>query len=1135
MSLSSNELASLVQQNPEPSEFEKEYEKIVDKYYKAIKKNKENEKKISALNGELTFYRSQELKNDGEKPHQESAFRFNSEFPIQESELWDQLSCRQSEPSCDGLNDLFKALSNLVDDFVEKLQIEINANPLIPLSPCFHVIRKSMASIFESTYSDLSLELILHMTNFRFPSQNLASPLYYLSVRFLSSIYEPILKKIVEDISNSENEDMDILFTSKLSLSEASALLGKLSVITKSILGYIRGDPFYEEYTFYVEQTINLSLRFVVRMAVLWPYVKNVLSKLNNSSIVQDYLTDTFLIDYVIESFRTPRKMFNNSYSSIIQHSIYELVTKLKSVKLNSSENALQISKKAKQRDTSTEAAGAIGLEPATSSSFLDSTIIQKTEFLLTKCVRINTNKMRLLPIDISKLPVFIVIEMLMNTFLSCTQQDLIFSNIITEDSLREKLFQLSEATKPSKPVSENLQSEDLSAQVNDQLEQQSPEQIKVSILSSLSDNIVQCTQSQLRCLSECPKEYLFWMQIVTRLSTVVDSIAKKDAGEDASFGKVFGYISESLLKFLSFPGSLNSERVTLALLWLHHEWYYKRFTRCDKRLEKIFNFIISSFCDEVKCSLVADNSYTNLEDQFENSTLESQVIKDTVALLLESRDANLLNLSYFLALSPIATANILQSNLYSVLSSAITSHHETSPQFDGTFQLGAEELSLRRLCYVLGVTCKLCKLRPKVRSFLVPVLLQFLTHRHKGYRHFSIHIILEKLMPSLEDKNEFFLLLLKDFALNQLRELSLDSTIMEKYYGHAPGEEVKKEQDSSARQCARSAIEAKSDLFFALCMRYPSFLCYFYDNWRVYFAEDVIEEGGVEGKAERDGEGQGEDAGIQVDQVEGDASTHRRKMSPLRQTILNIYNSQNRIELVNNVLRVYPIDHGNHGGNQDSPTWNYVHGAVAWGLRKGPGFGISTSFDCGRRKIAEKGIYGCRERTGGNSEHPNAQEHPSCNPQPTFGRIRHTDGIANYIAQPLLNHRHQAYCIGTCLFELKESFKQEVVLSSLQSLIDSITLPPSTVLDMVANFAVSFMKMIPVSLQIVIQLPKEQLAAAIAMEPELGSALKEFFKQQPSSFRNRFLWVIDLLSSSSCKSSSRSSSSKNTSKSKAH
>lgn len=39
---------------------------------------------------------------------------------------------------------------------------------------------------------------------------------------------------------------------------------------------------------------------------------------------------------------------------------------------------------------------------------------------------------------------------------------------------------------------------------------------------------------------------------------------------------------------------------------------------------------------------------------------------------------------------------------------------------------------------------------------------------------------------------------------------------------------------------------------------------------------------------------------------------------------------------------------------------------------------------------------------------------------------------------------------IRTCLFELKESFKQEVVLSSLQSLIDSITLPPSTVLDMV-------------------------------------------------------------------------------------
>lgn len=64
---------------------------------------------------------------------------------------------------------------------------------------------------------------------------------------------------------------------------------------------------------------------------------------------------------------------------------------------------------------------------------------------------------------------------------------------------------------------------------------------------------------------------------------------------------------------------------------------------------------------------------------------------------------------------------------------------------------------------------------------------------------------------------------------------------------------------------------------------------------------------------------------------------------------------------------------------------------------------------------------------------------------------------------------------------------------------------------------------MIPVSLQIVIQLPKEQLSFLIEKEPELGLALKEFFKQQPPSFRNRFLWAIDLLSSATPRSASKS------------
>ena len=118
---------------------------------------------------------------------------------------------------------------------------------------------------------------------------------------------------------------------------------------------------------------------------------------------------------------------FNNSYTSIVQHSIYELMTKLKSVKLGGSDGASQISKKPKQRDISLEGMDSQGHEPPT-SSLVDSTMIQKTEVLLNKCVRINMNKMRLLPIDISKIPAFIIVEMLMNTFLSCTQQDLVDS-----------------------------------------------------------------------------------------------------------------------------------------------------------------------------------------------------------------------------------------------------------------------------------------------------------------------------------------------------------------------------------------------------------------------------------------------------------------------------------------------------------------------------------------------------------------------------------------------------------------------------------------------------------------------------------------------------------------------------------
>ena len=424
--------------------------------------------------------------------------------------------------------------------------------------------------------------------------------------------------------------------------------------------------------------------------------------------------------------------------------------------------------------------------------------------------------------------------------------------------------------------------------------EQQSPEQTKRSLLSALSDGIVQHTQSQLKSLSESLKDYLFWMQIVARLSTIIDSIPNGEESDDTSFGKMFGCISESILKFLSSSGSLNHERIMLALLWLHHEWYYRQFTRSNKRLESIFTYIISSFCDEVKCSLLADdNTYATSDDHLEHSILESQNIKDTVGVLLESRDANVLNLSYFLALSPIATATILQTSLYSILSSTPMGQDDPS-HLDELFLLGREELSLRRLCYVLGVTCKLCKLRPKVRSFLMPVLLQFLIHKHRGYRHFSIHIILEKLLPSQDDGNEFFLMLLKDFSLNQLREVSLDSAVTEQYYGYGPDKRVKREANSfPLASSARSVIEAKSDIFFALCMRYPSLLTYFYDNWRIYFAEDAMED----------------DMEPKMDvQTGSDHPIHRKKVSSsLRQTILNIYNnSQNRMELVNDVLRVY-------------------------------------------------------------------------------------------------------------------------------------------------------------------------------------------------------------------------------------
>ena len=67
-----------------------------------------------------------------------------------DSRLWEELASHSSDSSCEDLEDLFKSLANHVNTFLEKLQIEINSNPLIPLSPCFRTIRISITSIFES-------------------------------------------------------------------------------------------------------------------------------------------------------------------------------------------------------------------------------------------------------------------------------------------------------------------------------------------------------------------------------------------------------------------------------------------------------------------------------------------------------------------------------------------------------------------------------------------------------------------------------------------------------------------------------------------------------------------------------------------------------------------------------------------------------------------------------------------------------------------------------------------------------------------------------------------------------------------------------------------------------------------------
>ena len=62
-------------------EFVKEYEKMVDQYYRAVKKNKENERRISALNGELAFYRSQDVEDENKSITKQYEFKFSSEFP----------------------------------------------------------------------------------------------------------------------------------------------------------------------------------------------------------------------------------------------------------------------------------------------------------------------------------------------------------------------------------------------------------------------------------------------------------------------------------------------------------------------------------------------------------------------------------------------------------------------------------------------------------------------------------------------------------------------------------------------------------------------------------------------------------------------------------------------------------------------------------------------------------------------------------------------------------------------------------------------------------------------------------------------------------------------------------------------
>lgn len=422
----------------------------------------------------------------------------------------------------------------------------------------------------------------------------------------------------------------------------------------------------------------------------------------------------------------------------------------------------------------------------------------------------------------------------------------------------------------------------------------------KRSILADLADNIVHYTQSQLKPIYEDPNQYLFWMQIVIRLSSLIDIAPNYE--NEATTGKVVGYISESLLKFLSTPGSLNSERATLALLWLHHEWYKTKtipeYSPDDTRVENIYSFIVSSFCDEVKCSLLSDNfENVQLENEtFENTTLESQIIRDKVTLLLESRDTDMLNISYFLSLSPIVSSNVLQSNLFSILSSSFSNDiiHNLN---DANLGHSDSFISLRRLCYVLGVSCKLCILRPKVRSFLMPIILQFLSLPYKGYRQFSICIILQKLLP-LNEPRPYFFSLLKDFAIQQLRELSINSTVVDFFYGYHSNLSIKKEGQKEALSSVRCLVEKQSDIFFAICMKYPYLLTYLYTNWKVYFMEDICE---------KVGDNEGDSGGTEENGADADREiVQKRKTSALRFAICNIYNSEKKTELINSVIRAY-------------------------------------------------------------------------------------------------------------------------------------------------------------------------------------------------------------------------------------